>query len=126
MRERRVLERQAKALLRVPDRKEREEVEALKAELEKAKAEAAARDGRLKMAVDRLKQQLQAAHTERDELRDEVRTLERERLDASTAANDAARREAPSRCRRGCRRRRAPGWRGTASRAAARRSAAAG
>ena len=101
-------------------------MEALKAELEKAKAEAAARDGRLKMALDRLKQQLQAAHTERDELRDEVRTLERERLDASTAAaNDAARREAakplPARLPPSS----GAGWRGTASRAAARRSAAA-
>ena len=54
-RERRVLERQAKALLKVPDRKEREELDGIKAELAATKKELQVRDARWKMTVERLK-----------------------------------------------------------------------
>jgi hypothetical protein len=57
-RDRRVLERQAKALLKVPDRKERSEVDALKKELEAARAEGRAREVKWKMAASRLQKQV--------------------------------------------------------------------
>lgn len=57
-RDRRVLERQAKALLKVPDRKERSEVDALKRELEAARADGRAREVKWKMAASRLQKQV--------------------------------------------------------------------
>jgi hypothetical protein len=59
-RDRRVLERQAKALLKVPDRKERSEVEALKKELEAVRADGRAREVKWKMAASRLQKQVGA------------------------------------------------------------------
>jgi hypothetical protein len=50
--------RQAKALLKVPDRKEREEVDALKAELASVRKELQVRDARWKMTTDRIKKTL--------------------------------------------------------------------
>jgi len=57
-RDRRVLERQAKALLKVPDRKERSEVDALKRELEAVRADGRAREVKWKMAASRLQKQV--------------------------------------------------------------------
>lgn len=79
-RERRVLERQAKALLKVPDRKEREEVENLKSELERVKKEFAVREARFKVNVERLKKQLTTVEEQRDALKREVEHLEQARL----------------------------------------------
>ena len=50
--------RQAKALLKVPDRNERGEIEGLKVEIERLRNKQLVRDGRSKMALDRLKKKL--------------------------------------------------------------------
>ena len=60
-RERRVLERQAKAVMKLPDRKEREEVEGLKAELAALKKENLVKEARWKASVERLRKQLTGA-----------------------------------------------------------------
>ena len=88
-RERRVLERQAKALLKVPDRKEREEVDNLKAELDKAKKEFAVREARFKVNVERLRKQLVTVEEQRDGLRQEVERLERARAEGISRSQSA-------------------------------------
>lgn len=75
-RERRVLERQAKALLRVPDRREREEVEKLRSELAAARQELQVREVRWRTSMERLRQQLTDATNLRGELEKEVLYLE--------------------------------------------------
>ena len=87
-RERRVLERQAKALLKVPDRKEREEVDNLKAELDKAKKEFAVREARFKVNVERLRKQLVTVEEQRDD-RQEVERLERARAEGISRSQSA-------------------------------------
>ncbi len=67
-RERRVLERQAKALLKVPDRKEREELDGVKAELAAARKELQVRDARWKMTAERLKKTAQTAEAKAAEV----------------------------------------------------------
>ena len=64
----------------MPDRKERDELEALKAELSSARAELKARDAKWRHTVERLKQQIASVAQERDELRREVAYLEQCRL----------------------------------------------
>ena len=61
--ERRVLQRQTKAVhqIRPPDRKERTEIEALKAEVTKVKEERRQSELRSRLAMDRLKKQLAEA-----------------------------------------------------------------
>ena len=86
LRERRVVERQAKALLKVPDRKEREEVDGLKAELAAARKEMQVRDARWKMTAERLKKTAQTAEAKVAELAAEVAYLEKCRVHGWTPA----------------------------------------
>ena len=64
----------------MPDRKERDELEALKAELSSARAELKSRDAKWRHTVERLKQQIASVAQERDELQREVAYLEQCRL----------------------------------------------
>ena len=84
-RERRVLERQAKAVMKLPDRKEREEVEGLKSELVALKKEIMVKEARWKAAVERLKKQLTTSEARTEELETEVAYLERCRLNGWSA-----------------------------------------
>lgn len=57
-RERRVLEKQSRALLKLPSKKERSAVEAAEAALEAERREARAREARHKLTVERLRRQI--------------------------------------------------------------------
>ena len=57
-RERRVLEQQSKALLKLPNKKERSEIESLEALLETERKEARSREARHRLTVERLKDQM--------------------------------------------------------------------
>ena len=92
-RERRVLERQAKALLKVPDRKEREEVDGLKAELASLKKEMQVRDARWKMSVERLKKRCATAEEQASELAGEVAYLEKCRVNGWVPPNNYTHRQ---------------------------------
>ena len=58
-RERRVLEQQSKALLKLPNKKERSEIESLEALLETERKETRSREARHRLTVERLKDQMQ-------------------------------------------------------------------
>ena len=89
-RERRVLERQAKALLMMPERKEREELQALKTELASVRNDASVKESRWKMSVERLRRQLGAVLADKAELQQEMRYLEQGRQEALEASAPAA------------------------------------
>lgn len=57
-RERRVLEQQSKALLKLPNKKERSEIESLEAIIDQERKESKSREARHKLTVERLRDQI--------------------------------------------------------------------
>ncbi|KAK9815631.1 hypothetical protein WJX72_007152 [[Myrmecia] bisecta] len=79
-RDRRVLEKQSRAILKLPNRKERGEVEALEAVLEQERKSGKAKEARHKLTVERLRRQIVELQDKNTELREEVRWHEAQRL----------------------------------------------
>ncbi|GFR43458.1 hypothetical protein Agub_g4541 [Astrephomene gubernaculifera] len=80
-RDRRVLEKQSKALLKMPNKKERSAMEAAEAALEAERREGRAREARHKLTVERLRRQLVELQERNHELREEVRWHEAQQLE---------------------------------------------
>ncbi|KAM3862186.1 centrosomal P4.1-associated protein [Diretmus argenteus] len=80
--ERKVFEKHALAARAMPDKKEREEIQALKQQLSSLQEELRRRESRWSSTHSRLRQQMDAVSQENSALRDEVRTLEKLRLSA--------------------------------------------
>jgi len=71
-RDKRVLEKQQRQLLKLPSKAQRSEVEALQAALDRHVEEARGKDARHKLTVERLRRQNQEGAERQVELRDEV------------------------------------------------------
>ncbi|KAK3239881.1 hypothetical protein CYMTET_50226 [Cymbomonas tetramitiformis] len=80
-RDKRVLEKQARQLLKLPNKQQRTEVEALQAALQRAQDDFRAKEARHKLTVDRLRRQNQELTERNEELREEVKRLEGRILD---------------------------------------------
>ncbi|KAL0022199.1 hypothetical protein WJX77_005364 [Trebouxia sp. C0004] len=80
-RHQRVLDKQSRALLKLPNRKERSEVEAVEAILGQERKAGHAKDARHKLTVERLRQKLVELQDTNAELRDEIRFHEQRRLE---------------------------------------------
>ena len=96
-RDRMVLQRESRAMLQIPGRKERAEMEELRAELAGVREEMKARDVRAKTNADRLKRRVDELTSENEALKEEVRRAEAARLaaeDAAAVATASARRAA--------------------------------
>eukprot|EP00775_Hariotina_reticulata_P008702 gene8702-8883_t len=95
-RERRVLEQQSKALLKLPSKKEKSSLEALEGQLEKERADGRAAAARHRLTVERLRSQIKELQDRAAELREEVRWHEAQALSSTSfAAQDKARRKPP-------------------------------
>uniref|UniRef100_A0A3Q3DKC8 Centromere protein J n=1 Tax=Hippocampus comes TaxID=109280 RepID=A0A3Q3DKC8_HIPCM len=81
-RERKVFEKHASAARAVPDKKEREEIQALKQQLSSLQEDLRKKESRWSATHGRLRQQIDSLGQENNELRDEVRMLEKLRLSA--------------------------------------------
>ncbi|XP_064183923.1 centromere protein J [Anguilla rostrata] len=80
--ERKVFEKHASAARAIPDKREREEIQALKQQLSSLQEELRRREARWSNTHSRLRQQVEALGAENSDLRDEVRALERLRISA--------------------------------------------
>ncbi|KAJ8352609.1 hypothetical protein SKAU_G00240850 [Synaphobranchus kaupii] len=80
--ERKVFEKHASAARAIPDKREREEIQALKLQLSSLQEEIRRREARWSNTHSRLRQQVEAQGAENSALRDEVRALERLRISA--------------------------------------------
>ncbi|GLC76318.1 hypothetical protein PLESTF_001766000 [Pleodorina starrii] len=89
-RDRRVLEKQSKALLKLPNKKERTAMEAAEAALEAERREGRAREARHKLTVERLRRQLVELQERNHELREEVRWHEAQQLERGWGGTGAA------------------------------------
>ncbi|KAL0963606.1 hypothetical protein UPYG_G00308530 [Umbra pygmaea] len=78
--ERKVFEKHASAARAIPDKREREEIQALKQQLSSLQEELKRRESRWSNTHSRLRQQIDALSSDNSALRDEVRTLEKLRL----------------------------------------------
>ncbi len=76
-RERRVLEKQSRALLKLPNKKERSAVEAAEAALEAERKEGRAREARHKLTVERLRRQIVELQVSKGVSKRCVRSLKR-------------------------------------------------
>jgi len=72
-RERRVLEQQSKALMKLPNKKERTEIEGLEAILEQERKEAKSKEARHKLTVERLRDQINQLQVTNKELQEEIK-----------------------------------------------------
>ena len=82
-RDRRVLDQQSRTLLsKIPSKKDREEIQQLEALLEKERATHKRKERTHKMNEDRLRRQVAELTRKNDELKDEIRRLEKRQLDA--------------------------------------------
>ncbi|XP_061697528.1 centromere protein J isoform X2 [Syngnathoides biaculeatus] len=79
-RERKLFEKHATAARAMPDKKEREEIQALKQQLSSMQEDLRKKESRWSATHNRLRQQINSLGQENNELRDEVRTLEKLRL----------------------------------------------
>eukprot|EP00884_Botryococcus_braunii_P012520 jgi/Botrbrau1/21269/Bobra.39_2s0059.1 len=86
-RECRILEKQTRACLQLPTRKERSEVEALETLLKEERQRSQAKDARQKLTVDRLRRQIAELQEQNSDLRDEVRYLEERLLELRQAGS---------------------------------------
>ncbi|KAL4428852.1 hypothetical protein ABPG77_005290 [Micractinium sp. CCAP 211/92] len=100
-RDRRVLEKQSRAILKMPTKQSKEEVAAVEALLAEERRTGRAREARHKLATERLRQQVAELQGRNDEMREQIRHLEQQRLEqqawaassrgtAPTAADPAA------------------------------------
>ncbi|KAJ8013109.1 hypothetical protein DPEC_G00049870 [Dallia pectoralis] len=78
--ERKVFEKHASAARAIPDKRERDEIQALKQQLSSLQEELKRRESRWSTTHSRLRQQMDTLSSENSALRDEVRTLEKLRL----------------------------------------------
>jgi centromere protein J len=85
--ERKVMIRNAKQLQNQPNRKEREEIESLKEQLVKLQDDMKAKDQRNKLAMDRLKKQLEDTTKKNEELQKELKIMEEQRIKNMPSAN---------------------------------------
>lgn len=74
--EKRVFERQIRAMQNIPNRKEREEIEQLKKEVSQLKEEMKNHDTKNKLNADRMKKQIDDLSTRNSELENEIKLLE--------------------------------------------------
>ncbi|XP_037095937.1 centromere protein J isoform X3 [Syngnathus acus] len=98
LRERKLFEKHASAARAVPDKKEREEIQALKQQLSSLQEDLRKKDSRWSATHHRLRQQIESLRQENNELKDEVRMLEKLRLSALKNSVDAGKnvKRAPS------------------------------
>lgn len=75
--EKRISERQSKAVASMPNRKEREEIDGLKATIKKLQDDAKAKDQRFKLAMEQKKKQLDDSLLKNQELIEEIKHLEK-------------------------------------------------
>ncbi|BDA48687.1 probable centromere protein J [Coccomyxa sp. Obi] len=94
-RERAVLSKQSRAMLKLPTKKDRAEMEALEATLAEERRTARAKEARHKLIVERLRRQIVELQERNAELREEVHWHEQERLKA-WAQQEAATKKKPS------------------------------
>ncbi|CAG08246.1 unnamed protein product, partial [Tetraodon nigroviridis] len=80
--ERRIFERHALAARAIPDKKEREEIQLLKQQLSSLQEELKGKESRWACTHNRLRQQADSLRQENASLRDEIRVLEKLRLNA--------------------------------------------
>ncbi|WIA38456.1 hypothetical protein OEZ86_001780 [Tetradesmus obliquus] len=85
-RERRVLEQQSRALLSLPNKKEKQERDGLQAQIEKERADAKAAAARQKLTVERLRCTIKELQDRNNELREEVRWHEAQQLNSTAFA----------------------------------------
>ncbi|XP_029558581.1 centromere protein J isoform X2 [Salmo trutta] len=78
--ERKVFERHASAARAIPDKREREEIQALKKQLSFLQEELKRRESRWSTTHNRLRQQIDSLSSDNSNLKDEVRTMEKLRL----------------------------------------------
>eukprot|EP00879_Flechtneria_rotunda_P016497 GHRR01017265.1.p1 GENE.GHRR01017265.1~~GHRR01017265.1.p1 ORF type:complete len:545 (+),score=240.41 GHRR01017265.1:917-2551(+) len=96
-RERRVLEQQSKALLKLPSKKEKSALAAVEAQLEQERNETRAAAARSRLTMDRLRCQIKELQDQNNELHEEVRWHEAHALTSQAFAQDTrARRKPPS------------------------------
>ncbi|XP_077392525.1 centrosomal P4.1-associated protein isoform X2 [Festucalex cinctus] len=81
-RERKLFEKHASAARAMPDKKEREEIQTLKQQLSSLQEDLKKKESRWSATHSRLRQQIDSLGQEKNELRDEVRMLEKLRLNA--------------------------------------------
>ncbi|KAL6100379.1 cenpj [Pungitius sinensis] len=101
--ERKLFEKHASAARAVPDKKEREEIQALKQQLSSLQEELRGRETRWASSHSRLRQQIDSLSQENGSLRDEIRMLEKLRLTSwqktpVEAEKDRETKEAPKMC----------------------------
>ncbi|XP_078680786.1 uncharacterized protein LOC144915873 [Branchiostoma floridae x Branchiostoma belcheri] len=92
--ERKLFEQHKKALLQ-PDKKERAEIEELREQVQELQDELQRREQRWQASLNRMKNQLQAAQNESQELREELRMMEKHRLEAWSKAETKKKDHAP-------------------------------
>uniref|UniRef100_A0A7N6AM66 Centromere protein J n=1 Tax=Anabas testudineus TaxID=64144 RepID=A0A7N6AM66_ANATE len=80
--ERKLFEKHASAARAIPDKKEREEIQALKQQVSSLEEELRRKESRWASTHSRQRQQIDSLNQENSSLRDEVRTLEKLRLSA--------------------------------------------
>ena len=78
--EKKITQKHFQAIANIPNRKEREEIEALKEQLSKAQEELKARDQRNKLVIERMRKQIEELSTRNAELQQEVKLLEQYRI----------------------------------------------
>ncbi|XP_062416293.1 centromere protein J isoform X2 [Pungitius pungitius] len=101
--ERKLFEKHASAARAVPDKKEREEIQALKQQLSSLQEELRGRETRWASSHSRLRQQIDSLSQENGSLRDEIRMLEKLRLSSwqknpVEAEKDRETKEGPKMC----------------------------
>ncbi|XP_035829697.1 centromere protein J [Aplysia californica] len=88
-RERKLFETYQKKVRSMPDKKEREEIENLRQQLEEVQEELKRKESRWNSSTARLKNRLAEVELENGELKEEIRILERKRLEWMTAQSNA-------------------------------------
>ncbi|KAF5399299.1 hypothetical protein PHET_07651, partial [Paragonimus heterotremus] len=87
--ERRVLDEYQRALKSMPSKKDREEIERLREELNEARSDLSKREVRWHAAIARLRSRIEELEAERDDLKGRVHRLEDERIHLQTQLNKA-------------------------------------